>query len=91
MKNKFIEEKSLFKKRVTSLLLAVVLLGIIFISCQNNKTNKEELIKVFNNGQELICTNKIVSKNNGWKYHDKNKRFYRNDNTFLVNICKERN
>lgn len=89
--NEYLEEKKKFNSLITKLVITIVLLCFIVFACKEKDQNKVDLVKSFKMNNELICMNKIVSQKNGWKYHKKNERFYKGDDTFSIRICTERN
>lgn len=85
-----IEDKKRFLYLRKKLIIFLVLLTFIFTTYKIQENNKIELLNSFNNNQELICSNKIVSKKLNWEYDEKNKRIFKNDDTFLIKNCKRK-
>jgi hypothetical protein len=83
------KEKKKFYKYIKSLIFLIAIYIVLYIaySLEQNKIN--EIAIAFDNNQELICDSKIVSKEKGYKYYEKDSNFVTNtDNMFDLSKCR---
>lgn len=63
-------EKELFHSLLARISIAVLSISFIVFVQIKDKMDKEELIKVFNSNGELVCSSKVVSLKNGFKFDE---------------------
>ncbi|MDD2887644.1 MAG: hypothetical protein PHY66_08245 [Aliarcobacter sp.] len=75
---KELREKRLFHSILIRISFAALSLSFIFFLQQKDKSEKEELIKAFNSNAELVCSSKVVSLSNGFKFDENRENFLTN-------------
>lgn len=82
------KDKELFNSYVRALIIPVVFLIFIAVVFYVVQKKKKEIYIAFENGEEIICDNFIVSKKLGFKF-DKNNKYRVSDgkNTFILYNC----
>ncbi len=83
-----LREKKLFYSILIRISFASLCVLFIFFLQQKDKTEKEELIKAFNSNAELVCSSKVVSLANGFKFDENRKNFITNGiDIFKISRC----
>ena len=83
-----VKEKNLFFSMIGSIVLAVIIFVCIFTIQRNGVTEKDNLINAFNSNEQLVCSSKIVSLNNGFKFDEKRENYVTNGvDIFLISKC----
>ena len=82
------KDKELFNSYVRALIIPVVFLIFIAVVFYVVQKKKKEIYIAFENGEEIICDNFIVSKKLGFKFDKNNKyRVSNGKNTFIIYNC----
>jgi hypothetical protein len=85
---KEIREKRLFYSMLVSIFFGAFIIAFIIYSQVKANNEKEELIKAFSSNQEIVCSSKVVSLNNGFKFDEKREEFVTNGvDIFHISIC----
>lgn len=83
-----VKEKNLFFSMIRAIVLAVIIFSFIFTIQRNGITEKENLINAFNSNEQIVCSSKIVSLNNGFKFDEKRENYVTNGvDIFLISKC----
>lgn len=83
-----VKEKNLFFSMIRAIVLAVIIFLFIFTIQRNGITEKENLINAFNSNEQIVCSSKIVSLNNGFKFDEKRENYVTNGvDIFLISKC----
>ena len=83
-----VKEKNLFFSMIRAIVLAVIIFSFIFTIQRNGITEKENLINAFNSNEQIVCSSKIVSLNNGFKFDEKRENYLTNGiDIFLISKC----
>lgn len=83
-----VKEKNLFFSMIRAIVLAVIIFSFIFTIQRNGIIEKENLINAFNSNEQIVCSSKIVSLNNGFKFDEKRENYVTNGvNIFLISKC----
>lgn len=83
-----VKEKNLFFSMIGSVVLAVIIFLFIFTIQKNGITEKKNLINAFNSNEQILCSSKIVSLNNGFTFDEKRENYVTNGvDIFLISKC----
>ena len=83
-----VKEKKLFFSMIRAIVLAVIIFSFIFTIQRNGIIEKENLINAFNSNEQIVCSSKIVSLNNGFKFDEKRENYVTNGvDIFLISKC----
>lgn len=83
-----VKEKNLFFSMIRAIVLAVIIFSFIFTIQRNGIIEKENLINAFNSNEQIVCSSKIVSLNNGFKFDEKRENYVTNGvDIFLISKC----
>ena len=83
-----VKEKKLFFSMIRAIVLAVIIFSFIFTIQRNGIIEKENLINAFNSSEQIVCSSKIVSLNNGFKFDEKRENYVTNGvDIFLISKC----
>ncbi|MBF7071059.1 hypothetical protein [Aliarcobacter butzleri] len=82
------KDKELFNSYVRALILPVIFLMFVAVVFYVAQKKRKDIYITFENGEEIICDNFIVSKKLGFKF-DKNNKYRVSDgkNTFIIYNC----
>ncbi len=82
------KEKELFLNIIITVIFGFVGFSFVYYFQQNEIKNKENLIKAFSENKELICSSKVVSISNAYKFDEKRKNYITNDiDIFYISRC----
>lgn len=83
-----VKEKNLFFSMIRAIVLAVIIFSFIFTIQRNGIIEKENLVNAFNSNEQIVCSSKIVSLNNGFKFDEKRENYVTNGvDIFLISKC----
>src|SRR5574344_315262 len=82
------KDKELFNSYVRALIVLIIFLIFIAVVLYVAQEERKEIYIAFENGEEIICDNFIVSKKLGFKFDKNNKYRISNDkNSFILYNC----
>lgn len=83
-----LKEKRVFYKYLWNLLFFIAVIFFIYMENKNSRDSIEKTVEAFNNNQEIICDKKIVSKQKGYNFYEKDNNYIANgENMFLISRC----
>lgn len=83
------KEKKKFYKYVKSFIFLVAIFIVLYIAYSLEQNNMKKIALAFENNQEIICDSKIISKEKGYKYYEKDSNFITNgENIFDFSKCR---
>lgn len=86
--NECIEEKKQFYKYIKNLAYLIIVIVLVYVFLQREKSRVGNIVAAFDNKQELICGEKIVSSVKGYKYYKKDSNLITNgDNMYDLAKC----
>lgn len=82
------KQEKLFASMVGAIVFAIVAVLLIFTAQKDGVNDKENLIKAFNSNEQIVCSSKIVSLSNGFKFDEKRENYITNGvDIFLISKC----
>ncbi|WP_320035782.1 hypothetical protein [Halarcobacter sp.] len=82
------KEKKKFFKYVKGLIFLIAVYIVLYFTHSIDKNRVDKIAIAFENNQELICDNKVVSSTKGYKYYKKESNLITDgDNIFELSKC----